>query len=293
MSVAKALTPRRFGYWTVLRISDRALNKRPGYVHCRCACGTKKDVYRRSLIIGLSTSCGCLKRNRVYVLAGHKVCPTCRRVLPLPAFGKRPERGRNAVRSKCKDCANVARKQARSSASSEDRERALEVARQWKRENRQRNNATKRAWEARNRDKVLACARKLQARWRATHRRLAVRRSLASRAKKAEVYKAYNRKWRKDNAARCRAKYKRYMAKKLNATPAWADESQIERVYQLCSRRNARKTRGVRWHVDHIVPLQSKRVCGLHVHVNRRVIPGALNISKGNRRWPGMWPDEA
>lgn len=45
---------------------------------------------------------------------------------------------------------------------------------------------------------------------------------------------------------------------------------------------------GFQWHVDHIVPLTSQIVCGLHSHTNIRVIPGAENISKNNRIWEDM-----
>ena len=48
------------------------------------------------------------------------------------------------------------------------------------------------------------------------------------------------------------------------------------------------KAIGFQWHVDHIVPLQSPIVCGLHTIENLQVIPGALNLAKGNRMWPQM-----
>lgn len=51
-----------------------------------------------------------------------------------------------------------------------------------------------------------------------------------------------------------------------------------------------RRTRifGFEWHVDHIVPLQSDLVCGLHNEWNLAVITGSENSKKRNFYWPEM-----
>lgn len=89
--------------------------------------------------------------------------------------------------------------------------------------------------------------------------------------------------------AKHRARYKQYMTQKSRAMPPWVDDEHLflmREAYDLAQRRGA--ATGFKWHVDHQVPLQSPIVCGLHVIDNLQVIPGALNVGKGNRHWPGM-----
>jgi hypothetical protein len=40
---------------------------------------------------------------------------------------------------------------------------------------------------------------------------------------------------------------------------------------------------GIAWHVDHMIPLQARKVCGLHVWNNLQVIPATMNVAKSNR----------
>lgn len=73
---------------------------------------------------------------------------------------------------------------------------------------------------------------------------------------------------------------------KLKATPAWADLEAIMLVYKTAAELS--KTTGVKHHVDHIVPLRSQLVCGLHWEGNLQILTAAENIQKGNKHWPDM-----
>lgn len=77
-------------------------------------------------------------------------------------------------------------------------------------------------------------------------------------------------------------------ARVLQATPAWLTEVhwvEIRAVY-AAAERLTRETK-IKHEVDHIVPLQGKNVCGLHVPWNLRAIPK----DKNNRR-PRVWLSE-
>ena len=75
-------------------------------------------------------------------------------------------------------------------------------------------------------------------------------------------------------------------ARKIKATPTWSNKAAIDAVYELA--RLATELTGIRHSVDHMVPLRSKTVCGLHVQWNLRVVSQSENSVKGNRHWPGM-----
>ncbi len=96
------------------------------------------------------------------------------------------------------------------------------------------------------------------------------------------------RDWKSKNKFKVLAQCARRRASKLRATPSWADNSKIVEIYKRSQELTI--STGIIHHVDHIVPLISELVCGLHCENNLRVIVGKENLSKGNRYWDDM-PD--
>lgn len=121
------------------------------------------------------------------------------------------------------------------------------------------------------------------------------------RISRAEHFRAMIRLWGKENLAYVRekkreryqksAEYKasvkaskaRYRAAKLSSQPACLSESnkqKIKDIYLLVG--DLQLVSGQKYHVDHIIPLRGKNVCGLHVPWNLQVLPADINLSKGN-----------
>lgn len=72
-----------------------------------------------------------------------------------------------------------------------------------------------------------------------------------------------------------------HRARKLQATPPWADQGEIKAAYIVAEFFS--KKFGEPWHVDHIIPLKGRNVCGLHVGNNLRAVPAVDNMRKHNQ----------
>ena len=69
-----------------------------------------------------------------------------------------------------------------------------------------------------------------------------------------------------------------------DATPNWLTPEQRKEILDIYEHmRDCRAVTGEAYHVDHIVPLNGKNVCGLHVPWNLQVLPSDVNLSKSNR----------
>lgn len=79
-------------------------------------------------------------------------------------------------------------------------------------------------------------------------------------------------------------KYARRRAAKIQAVPKWYSELDsfiFEEMRDLCKLRY--NLTNVIHEIDHIVPLQSNIVCGLHWHKNWQILTRAENRSKSNK----------
>jgi hypothetical protein len=100
-----------------------------------------------------------------------------------------------------------------------------------------------------------------------------------------EALKRHREKYPEKKLAETNARRKRFR----QATPPWANSFFIREAYELALLRT--KITGIKWHVDHIVPLNGAQVCGLHLEKNIRVIPAQVNLKKTNKFSPEDIPE--
>ena len=139
-----------------------------------------------------------------------------------------------------------------------------------------------------SRAKALAEYYKNPERYKERHRQYRLRnvekerlRARERRQKHKEKISAYNKKYKAENRALYAACEKARYAKKMSAMPDWVDSAAMASIY--AEARQATIDTGIKHEVDHIVPLQGRGVCGLHVPWNLQVLTKIENVRKSNR----------
>jgi hypothetical protein len=164
----------------------------------------------------------------------------------------------------CKPCFVIYRKEYRE----KNPERVKAGARRWIVENRERVNAKARERRARNPEKL-----------RALYLRRADKQSAWVSDNRDRV-RAAAKRWRSRNQHIRRMDSRLRKTARKMAQPPWMKRCELEPIY-----RQAVASGLV---VDHIVPLRSKIVCGLHVPWNLQLLTPIENSKKSNKIWPDM-----
>lgn len=72
----------------------------------------------------------------------------------------------------------------------------------------------------------------------------------------------------------------RRRAIECQAVVSWGNQEKIREIYRESKR--LEQLDGIKRHVDHIIPIQGKNVCGLHIETNLQILTELENKRKGN-----------
>jgi hypothetical protein len=90
--------------------------------------------------------------------------------------------------------------------------------------------------------------------------------------------------WQKENSGRNVAKSIKYRMSKMMRTPKWLTKEHLLEMEQMYIKAaELTKITGIKYEVDHIIPLRGKNISGLHVPWNLQILSKTENVKKRNR----------
>lgn len=182
-----------------------------------------------------------------------KICSKCNEIKELTYFYKK-KTAKDGYQPHCKQCDNI---------------------RNDKRRKTPEYRANRLAWEEKNKENLIAYQKAYQPKYFQENREDYKRRYQEWRARNTDSARASERSrfQKPSRKLKHRINQAERRCRKLNATiPGY--EAQIAEIYANCPEG---------YHVDHIVPLRGKNVCGLHVPWNLQYLSAKDNLKKNNK----------
>lgn len=194
-----------------------------------------------------------------------KKCVICSLEKTTTDFYKK-KNGKHGVSSRCKPCNLAYNKKYLKAAMKRYNEKHKDRINAKKRESYaadpDKHKQQQRAYKLDNYEKILLASRKYEA-----------------ENKEARLLKS--RTYAKNNPHKVAAVNLKRRVKEKNATPIWADTEMTKKIYKLRDRLN-NLAGYIKYHVDHVIPLNAKIASGLHVYNNLKIELATVNMSKRN-----------
>ena len=195
----------------------------------------------------------------------HKECTVCKEIKPFTNFNTQ-KNGKFGLRGKCKVCFYAI--------------------------NKKYYVKSQKVYYAKHTEKIRS---KAKAKYLEDPKK-AIQATLKSRTKHYNKFLTYSKKYEAEHKeerllkSRMYAKNNPHMVaktslkrrqKQKNATPIWSNIKMTARIYKLRDRLN-RLSGYIKYHVDHVIPLNAKIASGLHVPENLKIELASVNMSKRN-----------
>ena len=212
---------------------------------------------------GLQSQCKECKRSK---LANEKAsipdglfkCSKCKQIKEINLVNLHKDRIRKSNKIlMCKIC------RIKRSYETSDKLAQKERHEKWRHENKDKIARYKKNYVSNNRDKIISKDKEYRSKSEVKLKR-----------------REYEREYYKNNREKMIAISCAYDSRVRKARPAWQEQKHINEYYK--------NAKSLGFEVDHIIPITSKIVCGLHCVDNFQMLTREENASKGNRFWPDM-----
>jgi hypothetical protein len=206
-----------------------------------------------------------------------KKCNKCLLTKPHTDFHKDSSKF-DGYRTTCKTCKSLSDKNYKlnNKESCKNRDREYYLA------NKEKCNLNSKRYYEENKERLLSIQRKYN-----DNRReflLEYLRNYYKAKKNTEEYQRKYEEYYRENKSAFLDRAARRRAAKLNAIPPWLTKDHFDEIKDFYIAAKMFKIyTGQDYHVDHIVPLQGKDVCGLHVPWNLQILTAQENLSKSNK----------
>lgn len=208
-----------------------------------------------------------------------KTCTKCGETKTEEEFPKDKSK-KSGLKSSCKLCNIVYSKAWRK----DNPEKAKETVKLYRQRNPHKEKEFRQTRYKNNKEKIKACARKFREEHRESVNEKDRERGRKRRMSRPDLEKRYQKNYYARSRDRKLASNRALRIKRERCVPAWLSPEQLEEIkkfYWLA--KDLQVITGEVYQVDHIVPLQGKTVCGLHVPWNLQVLPRDINIRKANK----------
>ena len=218
-----------------------------------------------------------------------RTCTKCRIAKPLADFSAK-NKALGTLQEICRICTKIymaewrknnleRKRQMDRNYAAANREKARQKTRDWTKNNKERKRENDRLYALLNKDKIQTRS----VYYRALNHDRVREQKQKYREENREKILENQKAWKKANKGKVLANVALRKMRKKNATPPWLTKEQKRQMREIYeTAQTLRENLNEDFHVDHIIPITSPFVCGLHVPWNLQILLAEENIRKSN-----------